>query len=98
MFKILSGLFWSVGMIIFAVWILIPTDQNERLERACKPIQVVGGIGVSITEVVHNSWADDVQNAVDHVDYTCRYTLWNQFFKKDYEQWKMQENQLHEDH
>ncbi len=88
MFRILSGLFWSVGMLIFVFWVLLPTDQNTRLERACKPINVIGSIGVSLTEVIKDDWADSVQNGVDHVDYTCQYTLWNQFFKKDYERWQ----------
>lgn len=93
MFKILSGLFWSVGALIFVFWIMMPTTHEERLERACKPTQWVGLIGVSVLEVFKDEWADNLQNGVDKADLTCRHTLWNLFYKKEYEQWQLMQEQ-----
>ncbi|HEY9017728.1 MAG: hypothetical protein IBX55_15675 [Methyloprofundus sp.] len=92
MFKILSGFFWTVGMMIFAFWIMVPTTHDERLERACKPTQWAGGFGVSLLEVFQQEWADGFQGAVDKTDYTCRHALWNMFYKKDYERWQLEQS------
>lgn len=96
MFKLLSGLFWSVGMLIFVFWLMIPTESNDRLERACKPTQWVGGIGVSVLEVFQDNWARGFQNSVDKADYTCRHVLWNAFYKKERQKWELQQS-LEED-
>ncbi|GAB6035407.1 hypothetical protein [Galenea microaerophila] len=88
MFRILSGFFSTIGLILFIIWSVLPADPSERFERGCKPIQWVGGAGVAVMEIVHKPWAKSVQNAVDKTDYTCRYTLWSLFYKKEYQQWK----------
>ena len=75
-----GGLF-SVLLIVFAGWIFIASSDQERLVRACKPTQWVGGLAVSIVDLTAPKYSSTADGWITSLEYSCQYMLWRLFYE-----------------
>lgn len=83
-----TEMFSLLAVLAFAIWVLLASDPQVRLSRACAPVQWVGNVTLSATAFAYPAGESGVKNAVDNTDYACRYTLWRLFYGKQYDKWK----------
>ncbi len=64
-------------------WVIIASEPEERINRACAPVLWGGNVVTSITSMFSESAAYRVEDAVLDVHYGCRYTVWRLFYAED---------------
>lgn len=86
--------FWGLLFIFFVVLIFITGDAHQRIERACKPIDWVGSVVVSLSALVLPQHQVRVKGWFDGLDYGCQYTVWRVFYQDDYNAWVAQQAKI----
>lgn len=75
-----GGLF-SILMVLFVGWVFIASSDEERLVRACKPTQWIGGFATSIVDLTAPKYSSTVDGWIDSLEYSCQYMLWRLFYE-----------------
>ena len=81
--------FSVIFFILCMVWlgsIVVTTDSQARLERACGPTALVDKAATAVGELVDSSWGDAThQFFVKHIEYGCSYIVWRMFYQDDWQ-------------
>jgi hypothetical protein len=78
------SLIFFVAVFLWLGSIVITSDPSTRINRTCEPVNIVGGLSVSVTMLANSGMAPSVQHFFDSFNYGCRYTVWRQFFEQDW--------------
>lgn len=76
--------FWGLVFLGFVAWVILASDPQIRMARACEPIIWTGNVAASLTAFASSGGAASVQKWGDKLDYGCRYTLWRLFYQSAY--------------
>ena len=71
-------------VVAFLGYIFIADSPQERLDHACKPVEWVGNMTVSLSALTTPGWQTRVKRWIANTDYACEYVLWRQFYEDDY--------------
>jgi len=80
-----GGLFWFAALTAFLGWVMLATQPNERLARACAPVEWAGNVTLSATAILDPSGEAATKHFFDQTDYACQYTLWRLFYGQAWE-------------
>ena len=76
--------FWGLVFLGFVAWVILASNPQVRMARACEPIVWTGNVAASLTAFASSGGAASVQKWGDKFDYGCRYTLWRLFYQTAY--------------
>lgn len=76
--------FWGLVFLGFVVWVILASNPQTRMARACDPVLWTGNIGASLTAFASPNGASAVQKWGNKFDYGCRYTVWRLFYQSSY--------------
>ena len=76
--------FWGLVFLGFVAWVILASNPQIRMARACEPVLWTGNIAASLTAFASADGASSVQKWGDKLDYGCRYTLWRLFYQSAY--------------
>lgn len=77
----------GLGVICFLAWlfwIFFASVPDERMRRACRPVNIVGNVFVSLTALGAERAVDNVKGTFNSVEYGCRYMVWRLLYEEDY--------------
>ena len=86
--------FWGLLFIVFVSMIFLSSDAHERINRACKPIEWVGSVVVSLSALAVPQHQVRVKGWFDSLDYGCQYTVWRVFYQDDYNKYLESQKRL----
>ena len=76
--------FWGLVFLGFVAWVILASNPQVRMARACEPIVWTGNVAASLTAFASSGGAASVQKWGNKLDYGCRYTLWRLFYQTAY--------------
>lgn len=74
----------GLPLLMFVVWIFAAPLPQERIERACSPIEWVGNLATSTTALTKEDSAATAGRWSDKLNYSCKYMIWRLFYQKQY--------------
>lgn len=80
----IKELLLGIPILFFVFWVFTAPIPQERISRACQPIQWVGNIATSTTAL---SSTDHTQASVrwsDKLNYSCQYLVWRLLYQDEY--------------
>ncbi|MDD2878634.1 MAG: hypothetical protein PHZ23_15560 [Acidiphilium sp.] len=78
------GTLFFVLIVAWLGWSLTASTPDGRMARACRPsLWVMRGIA-SFGTAANMDWAPTVNIAGENVDYRCRLTLWDYWYRDRY--------------
>ncbi len=78
-----SGLF-TIAFLVYGIWVLIASGNDERISRACRPVEWGGTIVASLTDIVLPEYSFKVDDWTSSIVFSCEYTVWRLFFEDAY--------------
>lgn len=76
-----SGGVFSILFMVFVAWVFIADGGEQRITRACKPIDWGGVIVESITDLTLPEYSRTVDGWMDSAEFSCQYTVWRLFYE-----------------
>lgn len=70
----------------FLAYIMIGDSPIERLNRGCLPVTWLGRTVTAIASLGSPGAEQKTKDSVQQTFYTCRFVLYRQFYKDDYDQ------------
>jgi len=83
MLKPFGVAFFVLCMVWFGA-ILITTDPQERIDRACTPVLLADRAMSSSMQLINESWGVSTHNAFEDVHFGCRFVVWRVFYEQDW--------------
>lgn len=83
MFKPFSFLFF-VAVMVWIGSILITTEPQSRMGRACVPISATGVAVEAAMGLVNQEWGAATASVFQTWDFGCKHVIWSVFYKDDY--------------
>ena len=88
-----TSMLFTLGMMVFAAWVMLPPSPNERMERVCKPIVWTGKAAVAVSDLASQKYSPDVERFFEKADYSCRYVIWKVFYQEEWLKKRLQQSQ-----
>lgn len=76
----------SILLVVFLGWVFIADGGMARIERICKPVQWVGTVAESATDLTIPQYSRKVDGWVDSLEFSCQYTVWRLFYEKEWQE------------
>lgn len=83
MFKPFSFIFF-VAVMVWIGAILITTEPQSRMGRACVPISATGVAAEAAMGLVNQDWGTATAKVFETWDFGCKHVIWSVFYKNDY--------------
>ena len=80
MLKPFSMIFFILVM-VWAGGILVSSDPNTRIERACVPVSYLDKAVVAVVQLVHEPFAMSTHRLMVRIEYGCQFTVWKTFYE-----------------
>ena len=83
MFKPFSLIFFVLVM----VWmgsILITSDPQKRMDRACVPIEYADKGATAVMSLLGREWGEGTHKLFVKTHYGCRYVIWTMFYEEEW--------------
>lgn len=84
MWKPFSMIFFVLCMVWFGS-ILVTTDPQLRMDRACVPIHYMDKAGTSAMTLVDKGWGETTNKFFQDFHYGCRFVVWRVFYEEDWQ-------------
>jgi hypothetical protein len=79
------GTLFFLLIVVWLGWSVAAGSPDARMERACRPsLWLMHGIA-SVGTAGNMGWGPTVNLAGENLDYRCRLTLWNFWYRARYE-------------
>lgn len=69
---------------MFLGWVFTAPMPQDRITRACEPINWVGNMATSATALSAQSATATTARWSDKLNYSCRYLIWRAVYQDDY--------------
>ena len=79
-----SGGVFSILFMVFVAWVFIADGGEQRITRACKPIDWGGVVFESITDLTFPEYSRNVDKWMDSAEFSCQYTVWRLFYEQEW--------------
>ncbi|GBG14399.1 TonB-dependent receptor [Novimethylophilus kurashikiensis] len=80
----IKELLFGVPILFFIIWIFAAPVPQDRISRACEPINWVGNVATSTTALSAESHTATTARWSDKLDYSCQFLIWRLFYQADY--------------
>lgn len=80
MLKPFSMIFFILVM-VWAGGILVSSNPDTRIERACVPVSYIDKAVVAVVQLVHEPYAMSTHRLMMRVEYGCQFTVWKTFYE-----------------
>lgn len=80
----IKDLLISLPILGFIVWVFFAPLPQERISRACEPIDWLGNLTTSATVLSSESHAATAVKWSDKLSYSCEYMIWRLLYQDDY--------------
>ena len=84
---------FTLGLIVFAAWVMMPSNPDQRLDRACRPVVWTGKAFVAVADLASQKYSPDVERFFEKADYSCRYVIWKVFYQEEWLKERLQQSQ-----
>ncbi|RQR65294.1 hypothetical protein DIE18_02080 [Burkholderia sp. Bp9125] len=74
----------GVPLLMFVWWVFAAPMPQQRIERACEPINWVGNLATSTTALATDGHTNTAVRWSDKLNYSCQYMVWRLLYQKDY--------------
>src|SRR5690554_4729251 len=80
----IKELILGIPVLMFVLWIFMAPLPQQRIERACSPIEWVGNVATSSTALTTQDNTATAMKWSDKLNYSCQYMIWRLFYQKQY--------------
>lgn len=74
----------GLPVLFFIFWVFIAPMPEERIVRACEPINWVGNLATSTTALSKEDHTLTAARWSDKLNYSCRYIIWRLLYQDEY--------------
>lgn len=73
----------TLALVIYLGWVLLAGSPEERINRSCYPVIIVGNVVTSVITMVNESYAYRAADKILDIHYGCRYMAWRLMYAED---------------
>lgn len=74
----------GIPVLFFIFWVFTAPVPEERIVRACEPINWVGNLATSTTALSKEDHTLTAARWSDKLNYSCRYIIWRLLYQDEY--------------
>lgn len=74
----------GIPLLLFILWVFAAPVPQERINRACEPVNWLGNLATSTTALSADNQATTTARWSDKLNYSCRYMTWRLIYQDDY--------------
>jgi len=74
----------GIPVLFFIFWVFTAPMPEERIVRACEPINWVGNLATSTTALSKEDHTLTAARWSDKLNYSCRYIIWRLLYQDEY--------------